>query len=58
MTSRTGRLLIREWEVFWDGRPGENLRVVADVWDPSKGISFGMEPRSFIKAPDDSFVGE
>jgi hypothetical protein len=49
-----------EFEAFWDDprRAGHNLRVVASVDD---GTFFGaLRPitRSFIMAPDGSFVGE
>lgn len=45
--------------VFWDDRPEGNLRVIV-TGDDAKGWRAlrRMRTDGFIKAPDDSFVGE
>jgi hypothetical protein len=58
METADGKALVLEMQVFWDDREGQNLRVMVDVWDPSKRISKGIAPSDFIRAPDGSFVGE
>ncbi len=59
MTTSDGTLLILETQVFWDDDERTNLRVIVDVWDPSKRVSFGsIATDDFIRAPDGSFVGE
>ncbi len=35
-TSRTGRQLVGETSVHWDGGEGGPLRVVVDVWEPRR----------------------
>jgi hypothetical protein len=44
-------------QVFWDDRPGGNVRVMGSIDD---GGWRALLPlcRSFIKSADDSFVGE
>jgi hypothetical protein len=55
----TGEPLILETQVFWDDREKTNLRVIVDVWDPTKRVSIrSIAKDDFIRAPDVSFVGE
>jgi len=44
-----------EIDVRWDDRPGGNVRVVGSIDDGQWRVFVPMT-RSFIKAPDDSFV--
>jgi hypothetical protein len=46
-----------EVEVFWDDRPGGNVRVMGSI-DDGGWRAFNPLNRSFIKASDGSFVGE
>jgi len=46
-----------EIEVFWDDRPGGNVRVMGSV-DDGGWRAFIPLCRDFIKAPDGSFIGE
>ena len=43
--------------VFWDDRPGGNVRVIGSI-DDGGWRAFVPLNRDFIKAPDGSFVGE
>jgi len=47
-----------ELDAFWDDRPSENLRVIAMVDDGSRRAFRRPLSDSFIRAPDDSFIGE
>jgi hypothetical protein len=59
MFTAAGTPLMLETQVFWDDRAKTNLRVIVDVWDPSKRVSIGSIAKDdFIRAPDGSFVGE
>jgi hypothetical protein len=58
METADGRTLGLETQIFWDDRQRQNLRVMVDVWDPSKRISRSIVKNDFIRAPDGSFVGE
>ena len=58
METADGKTLGMETQIFWDNRERQNLRVVVDVWDPSKRISRSIVKDDFIRAPDGSFVGE
>jgi hypothetical protein len=58
METSDGRMLGLETQIFWDDRQRQNLRVMVDVWDPSKRISGSIANDDFIRAPDGSFVGE
>lgn len=58
METADGKTLGLETQVFWDDRERRNLRVMVDVWDPSKRVSRSIEKDDFIRAPDGSFVGE
>ena len=58
MDTSAGKVLVRETQVFWDDRDRRNLRVMVDVWDPSKRVSRSIVKDDFIRAPDGSFVGE
>lgn len=54
----SGAIYQFELIVVWDGRRGGNLRVFF-TGDDGKGWRMrGMREDGFIKAPDDSFVGE
>ena len=54
-----GRPLILETEVFWDDHRRRTLRVVVDVWDATKRISWrSLAADDFIKAPDGRFIAE
>ena len=46
-----------EIQVFWDDRPGGNIRVLGCI-DNGGWRAFVPLSRDFIKAPDGSFVGE
>lgn len=56
--SRTGRVLIGETQVFFDGRDPGPLRVLVDVCEPRPGIVGSIVSDDFIRAPDGSFLGE
>jgi hypothetical protein len=56
--SRTGRDLMGETSVFWDGSEQGLLRVVVDVREPKFGVVRSIAADDFIRAPDGSFVGE
>jgi hypothetical protein len=58
MKTTDGKTLGMETQIFWDDRQRQNLRVMVDVWDPSKRISRSLVKDDFIRAPDGSFVGE
>jgi hypothetical protein len=58
METTDGTTLGLETQVFWDDRERQNLRVMVDVWDPSKRISRTIVTHDFIRAPDGSFIGE
>jgi hypothetical protein len=59
MKTTDGTTLGLETQVIWDDhRDRRNLRVLVDVWDPSKRISRSIVKDDFIRAPDGSFVGE
>lgn len=53
-----------EFNVFWDGEEGGNVRVFGDLNAnrhlpiPGTGVYTSQVPDSFIMAPDGSFVGE
>ena len=53
----SGRDYQLETEVFWDDRPGENLRVSVSI-DDGGWRAFVPLTDDFIKGPDDQFVGE
>ena len=56
--SRTGRVLMGETQVFYDGRDPGPLRVLVDVCEPQSGIVRSIVSDDFIRAPDGSFIGE
>jgi len=65
MTASSGQTLIRETQVFWDGRRNGPLRVIVDVWQPHsdserrwRRVKRSIAIDDFIRAPDGSFVGE
>jgi hypothetical protein len=53
----SGREYQLEVQAWWDGRPGEDVRVMVSV-DDGGWRAFMPLTDDFIKAPDDSFVGE
>ena len=54
-----GKRLVLETQVFWDDSERRNLRVLVDVWDPSRRVVIGSVARDgFIRAPDESFIGD
>jgi hypothetical protein len=54
-----GRALILETQVLWDDhREKKHLRVLVDVWDPSRrGVTTSIARSDFIRSPE-GFVGE
>jgi hypothetical protein len=56
--SRTGRELMGETYVFWDGAEDGPLRVMVDVCEPKPGVVRSIASDDFIRARDGSFVGE
>jgi hypothetical protein len=59
MLTRDGKSLVLETSVVWDDhREQTNVRVLVDVWDPSKRISGSIARGDFILAPDGTFIGE
>jgi hypothetical protein len=58
-TSRTGRQLVGETCVYWDGVDEGPLRVRVDVWEPRRWrIARSIASDDFIRAYDGRFVGE
>jgi hypothetical protein len=57
-TDESGNSYNIEIEAFWDGKQGGNIRVVGCIDDDSFTKSISPLSDSFIKAPDESFVGE
>lgn len=57
LTAPSGRKYQVEVQVFWDNRPGGNVRVRGAI-DDGGWRAFMPLSRDFIKAPDGSFVGE
>lgn len=47
-----------EIEVFWDARPGGDLRVLGSIDDGGFRSSLSPVCEDFILAPDGTFVGE
>jgi len=47
-----------EFNVLWDDKPGENVRVGASIDDGSFPRAYSPLTDDFIKAPDGSFVDE
>lgn len=58
MLAPSGEVMIREVQVYWDDRPGGDVRVMVDVWrwKGRRGVTAVQD--GFIRAPDGSFVGE
>ncbi len=46
-----------EIEAFWDGLPDGNIRLIVSI-DDAGTRAYHPLTQDFIKAPDDSFVGE
>lgn len=53
-----GKTLGIETQVVFDDGERRNVRVLVDVWDPSKRLPGSIARDDFIRAPDGSFVGE
>ena len=53
----SGTTYYLEVQAFWDDRPQGNVRIVVSIDD---GRRSALRPltRGFIKAPDESFIGE
>ena len=47
-----------EISFLWDGHPGGNVMIIGAIDDGGLLSSFSPVTRSFIKAADESFVGE
>jgi hypothetical protein len=60
MLTASGEVLIRETQVFWDDKQRGDLRVLVDVWRPSKRglIVSSLAKDDFIRSPHGSFVDE
>jgi hypothetical protein len=65
LRTASGKTLIRETQVFWDGGRDGPLRVMVDVWDPQFGGkrrwsrgSQSLAIDDFILAPEGTFIGE
>jgi hypothetical protein len=56
--SRTGRVLMGETYVFWDGAEGGPLCVTVDICEPKPGAVRSIASDQFTCAPDGSFIGE
>ncbi len=57
VTAPTGKKYQVQVQVFWDGSPGGNVRVMGAI-DDGWWRAFMPLCRDFIKAPDGSFIGE
>ncbi len=53
----TGTMYQLEVQFFWDAKPGGNVRVIGSI-DDGGLRAFVPLCQDFIKAPDESFVGE
>jgi hypothetical protein len=58
METAEQKALVMETMIFWDDGERQNLRVMVDVWDPSKHISCSIVIDDFIRAPDGSFIDD
>lgn len=47
-----------ETQVFWDSKPGGDLRVIVDVCEPKRGVVRSIWTESFHRAADEEFVSE
>jgi hypothetical protein len=47
-----------EVNIVWDDKPNGNVRVLAAIDDGTFRATFSPVTDDFIKAPDDTFVGE
>jgi hypothetical protein len=56
-TAASGAVYQLEIQCMWDDKPGGNILVMGGV-DDGGWRAFAPLSRSFIKAPDGSFVGE
>ena len=54
---RDGNTYQVEWQAFWDGKKGGNIRVLVSVDDGGLSAFIPMSG-AFIISPDGSFVGE
>jgi hypothetical protein len=53
----SGKRYQLEFQVFWDSRPGGDVRVMGSIDDGGIRAIFPVTD-DFIKAPDGTFVGE
>ncbi len=53
----SGRRYYVDVLIYWDGEPGGNVRVIGTI-DDGGVRAFVPLSSDFIKAPDESFVGE
>ena len=58
ITSPSGQYYQIEFNVFWDNKPGGNIRVAAAIDDGSFRASFSPLSDDFLKAPDGTFIDE
>ena len=58
ITGPTGQYYQIEFNVFWDNKPGGNIRVAAAIDDGTFRAAFSPLCDDFIKAPDGTFIGE
>lgn len=56
-TGATGQWYQIEIQVFWDARPGGDIRVLGSI-DDGGLRAFSPLTDDFIKSPSDEFVGE
>jgi hypothetical protein len=49
---------VGEVNITWNGAQNEALRVLVDVYESGRGIVSTIASDDFIRASDDSFVGE
>jgi hypothetical protein len=56
-TGPSGKWYQTEIQVFWDGKPHGNLRVVGSI-DDGGWRAFFPVCDGFVKSPSDEFVGE
>ena len=54
---RSGARYQIEIQIFWDGQPHGDVRVLGSIDDGGRRAFVPLN-REFIKAPDGSFVGE
>lgn len=58
VSAKSGTKYSVDIQVFWDAEPNKNIRVIVAIDDGSGWSAFSPLTDDFIKAPNDSFVGE